>query len=123
MYSCNVTIVALLFLCSLYLAEGFLHLENAIGLSIVEFYANKSINLQVSVEVRDGVANSRLYYTWPVNIISIISPLFQQFPYPPYFEDIFFTTLSSNFALLVVMAFIFSAGFFVKVLCMHTTNR
>ena len=41
---------------------------------------------------------------------------FQQFPYPPYVEDIFFTTLSSNFALLVVVAFIFSAGFFVKVL-------
>jgi hypothetical protein len=39
---------------SLYLQEGFLHLENAISLSIIEFYANKSVNLQVSVEVRGG---------------------------------------------------------------------
>ena len=47
-------ILILLFLCSLYLEEGFLHLENAISLSIIEFYANKSINLKVSVEVREG---------------------------------------------------------------------
>ena len=41
-------------LCSLYLEEGFLHLENAIGLSIIEYYTNKSISLQLSVEVREG---------------------------------------------------------------------
>lgn len=46
-------LVPLLFFCSLYLEEGFLHLENAIGLSIIEFYASKTINLQVSVEVRE----------------------------------------------------------------------
>ena len=49
-----ISVLSLLFpIYSVYLEEGFLHLENAIGLSIIEFYANKTINLQVSVEVRN----------------------------------------------------------------------
>jgi hypothetical protein len=36
---------------SFYLEEGFLHLQNAVSLSIIEKLANKTIDLQVSVEV------------------------------------------------------------------------
>ena len=35
--------------------SGFLHLENAISLSIIELYTNKEIDLQVSLKVREGV--------------------------------------------------------------------
>ena len=37
---------------SLYLREGFLHLQNAVGLSIIEHMANKTVDVLVSVEVR-----------------------------------------------------------------------
>ena len=35
--------------------SDFLHLENAISLSIIELYTNKEIDLQVSLKVREGV--------------------------------------------------------------------
>ena len=37
---------------SLYLREGFLHLQNAVSLSIIERLANKTVDVLVSVEVR-----------------------------------------------------------------------
>ena len=38
-------------ICSFYLEEGFLHLQDAVGQSIIEFLANKTISIQLSVEV------------------------------------------------------------------------
>ena len=47
---------------SFYLEEGFLHLQNAVGLSIIEKLANKTIDLQVSVEVCIMQYYDQLYY-------------------------------------------------------------
>lgn len=41
--------------------------------------------------------------------------LFQQFPYPSYKTDIFLQTIGNFLPLLLVMAFLFSAGVLVKV--------
>ena len=39
----------------------------------------------------------------------------QQFPYPPYTRDTFLQSMGSFLPLLLVMAFLYSAGIFVKV--------
>lgn len=43
---------------SLYLEEGFLHLQNAVSLAIIEAMANKTIDIKVSVEVSVVFSNS-----------------------------------------------------------------
>ena len=93
-------------ICSFYLEEGFLHLQDAVGQSIIEFLANKTISIQLSVEVSSVIPLvSSFHYT-----------LFhQQFPYPPYRVDYFLQAVGAFLPLLLVTAFLFSAGIFVKV--------
>ena len=37
--------------CSFYLSEGFLHLQNAVGLAVIEETIGRTININISVEV------------------------------------------------------------------------
>lgn len=51
-----------------------------------------------------------------IDLLDNLPPLLQQFPYPPFYQDRFFAIVSVILVLLVMVAFIFSAGYFVKVL-------
>lgn len=94
-------------ICSFYLEEGFLHLQDAVGQSIIEFLANKTIRIQVSVEVSSVIQLSIKFHH--------CSLVHQQFPYPPYRVDYFLQAVGAFLPLLLVIAFLFSAGIFVKV--------
>lgn len=45
------SILLIVGLCSFYLSEGFLHLQNAVGLAIIEETIGRSVNINISVEV------------------------------------------------------------------------
>lgn len=76
------------------------------GQSIIEFLANKTISIQVSVEVSFVIRLSISFHSTPIH---------QQFPYPPYCVDYFLQAVGAFLPLLLVTAFLFSAGIFVKV--------
>ena len=84
---------SLSFLPSAYLAEGFLHLQNRVARALVDWSTEKanisSPPVQVSVK---------------------------QIPYPSYHIDTFLNWNAAILPLLLIMAFIYTAGMFTKVL-------
>ena len=48
-----IPLMILLTLSSFYLSEGFLHLQNAVGLAIIEYTAQTNISLKIAVEVSE----------------------------------------------------------------------
>ena len=74
---------------SLYLEEGFLHLQNIVGTSIITFKANRTLEpMQVSV---------------------------RQLPYPNYRSDPLLVESGTLLPIIIVVSLIFSAGIFTKV--------
>lgn len=77
---------------SSYLAEGFLHLQNRVARALVDWKTTQA-NL-----------------TRPTVQVSV-----KQIPHPSYRIDAFLTWNSAILPLLLIMAFIYSAGMFTKV--------
>lgn len=80
-----------------YLSEGFLQLQQLVSQSIIEWKAG-GISDPIEVSMR-------------------------QFPYPPYREDFFLETISAFLPILLVMAFLYSAGIVVKELVVEKESR
>ena len=77
---------------SAYLAEGFLHLQNRVAQAIVDWKTQRA-----------NISTPRVH-------VSV-----KQIPYPSYRIDAFLNWNSAILPLLLVMAFIYSAGMFTKV--------
>ena len=77
---------------SAYLAEGFLHLQNRVAQAIVDWKTQQA-----------NISTSQVH-------VSV-----KQIPYPSYRIDAFLNWNSAILPLLLVMAFIYSAGMFTKV--------
>ena len=110
--------------CSFYLAEGFLHLQNAVSLAIIEDTAQTNISLKISVEVRYTVCDimSQLHCSNSTECV-LLEPL-QQFPYPPFLRDFFLVGAGLFIPTVVMIAFIYSFGSLVKVyLLSHSLTR
>ena len=91
-------------LLSFYFREGFVHLESVVGEAIIRLMANPNMT------DCDGDLHN-------------ITVSMKQLPYPHYTLDIFLITASSTLSLLIVLAFIYSAGTFTKVLyVVHVNN-
>ena len=78
---------------SLYLEEGFLHLQNAVSLAIIEAMANKTIDIKVSVEVSVVFSNSNTCIH--VHVLSQLSSYLMVI-----FKIIHIKLLHSNFPIL-----------------------
>ena len=98
---------------SLYLSEGFLHLQNLVGMSIIEWRVNKFVpgHQFTEIAVNTKVHTMCLYYT--------LHLLLQQFPYPPHSRNIFLENIEQFMPLLIVLSLIWSAGIFVWVSSLH----
>ena len=80
-------------LSSFYLQEGFLHLENIVGKSIIEWKSGQElIDLQVSV---------------------------RQLPYPEFRSNEFLVAAAGLLPFVLVLSLIYSAGIFTKVQCVY----
>lgn len=80
-----------------YLSEGFLHLQQLVGESIIQWKAPDLVE-PIAVSVR-------------------------QFPYPSYRVDLFLDNVSGFLPILLVMAFLYSAGIIVKELVLEKETR
>ena len=79
-------------LLSFYLEEGFLHLQNMVSSAIVKWKANQTGGCSEDLEIA-----------------------VKEMPYPSYRIDNFLEWNSAILPLLLIMAFIYSAGMFTKV--------
>ena len=87
---------------SFYFSEGFVHLESIVGEAIIRLMANPNMT------DCDGYLED-------------ITVSMRQLPYPQYTVDIFLSIIVNILPLFVVLAYIYSAGIFTKVQCMHCT--
>ena len=91
-------ICSIVFYFSFYLSEGFIHLQSIVGEAIIRLMANPDMNNC------DGALEHN------------ISVAMRQLPYPQYTVDFFLITAVSILPFLIVLAFIYSAGTFTKVI-------
>ena len=97
MYVCGV-ILASFILPSFYLSEGFIHLESIVGEAIIRLIANRDMT------DCDGVLQED------------ISVSMRQMPYPKYTSNTFLSVVGTILPLFVIVAYIYSAGIFTKVI-------
>ena len=84
-------------LLSFYFREGFVHLESVVGEAIIRLMANPDMT------DCDGDLHN-------------ITVSMRQLPYPKYTENIFLSIVGTILPLFVIMAYIYSAGIFTKVI-------
>ena len=91
-----VLVAAVVVLCSVYLSEGFVHLESIVGEAIIRLMANPDMtDCEGMLELN-------------------ISVSMKQLPYPEYRVDLFLTVAGITLPLLLILAYIYSAGVFTK---------
>ena len=81
-----------------YMSEGFLSLQRAIDIAIIQ-----SLN--------------------PTRNISAVNVNVQRFPYPPYNDDLFVLVLQQQFPVILLLSFVFSALHIVKDIVMEKEKR
>ena len=92
----HVTLAAVVVLCSVYLSEGFVHLESIVGKAIIRLMVNPGMTDCEGMLETD------------------ISVSMRQLPYPEYRVDLFLTVAGITLPLLLILAYIYSAGVFTK---------
>jgi len=86
-----------LFSCSFYLQEGFVHIQNIVGEAIIRLMANPNMTDCNGTLEEDITVSMR------------------QLPYPEYRVDNFLSVVSFFLPILLILAYIYSAGVFTKV--------
>ena len=83
--------------CSFYLQEGFVHIQNIVGEAIIRLMVNPNMTNCSGTLEEDITVSMR------------------QLPYPEYRVDSFIIGVSFFLPLLLILAYIYSAGVFTKV--------
>ena len=83
---------------SFYFREGFVHLESIVGEAIIRLMANPGMT----------DCDGDLQHNITVSM--------RQLPYPKYTENLFLSVVGTILPLFVILAYIYSAGVFTKVI-------